>query len=139
MRYCSPMRRPSWSSPRAWTSKLSPPPGSGATRRLTLVAASASRRSPILLPVIWVPSRPASGLSFGLNTMLPHRIKRGQLMVAQILTQIATYSRTRGETLARWSHTCNIVQSSAHAMYGQRSSICVLALAGRRGAVHSDN
>jgi len=76
---CSPMRRPSWSSPRAWTSKLSPPPGSGATRRLTLVAASASRRSPILLPVIWVPSRPASGLSFGLNTMLGNRTKRGSV------------------------------------------------------------
>ena len=64
------MRRPSCSSPRACTSKASPPPFTGMTRRDTLVAASFARRSPILLPVRCDPSRPASGESLGENTML---------------------------------------------------------------------
>ena len=42
------------------------------TRSETLVAASALSLSPILLPVRWVPSRPASGESLGENTMLQH-------------------------------------------------------------------
>ena len=131
---CVPMSRPSCSSPRACTSKLSPPPpaestcvqqcreaghqasqlswhvgwpkytprdvrcsqaaGSAVvlaeacgfaenhvihTRSETLVAASALSRSPILLPVRWLPSRPARGELFGENTMLqgaPHHAHR---------------------------------------------------------------
>ena len=46
-----PMSSPSCSSPRACTSKLSPPePSTASTRRLTLVSASAHSRSPILVP-----------------------------------------------------------------------------------------
>lgn len=63
------MSRPSCSSPRACTSKASPAPFT-ITRSDTLVAASFARRSPILLPVSCVPSLPASGESFGENTML---------------------------------------------------------------------
>ena len=69
------MRRPSCSSPRACTSNDSPPPGSAMTRSETLVEASAMSRSPILLPVIWLPSRPASGESLGLNTILRSAIE----------------------------------------------------------------
>lgn len=64
------MSRPSCSSPRACTSKASPPPGTGSTRSDTLVSASARRRSPILLAVSWLPSRPASGESFGEKIIL---------------------------------------------------------------------
>lgn len=65
-----PMSRPSCSSPRACTSKLSPPdPSTASTRSDTLVSASAARRSPILVPVSWVPSRPARGEVFGEKIM----------------------------------------------------------------------
>ena len=64
------MRSPSWSSPRALTSKASPEAEAGPTDRDTLVSASAASRSPILLEVSWLPSLPAKGEALGEKIML---------------------------------------------------------------------
>jgi hypothetical protein len=52
--------------------QLAMPSAGHRTLSETLVAASALSLSPILLPVRWDPSRPASGESFGENTILRH-------------------------------------------------------------------
>jgi len=67
------MSKPSWSSPRACTSNASEALSEVMTLRETLVSASWLRRSPILVPVRWLPVRPARGESLGENIMLQHR------------------------------------------------------------------
>ncbi len=66
----SPIKSPSCSSPRAWTSKASEECRPGSTLRETLLSASLLSRSPILVLVRCCPERPASGESFGENIIL---------------------------------------------------------------------
>lgn len=70
---CSPMSRPSCSSPRAWTSKASLEFCPARTLSETLVSASRTRRSPILVLVRCWPVLPARGESLGENIMLQWR------------------------------------------------------------------